>query len=181
LLLLQEDGYLLTGKDNTELGFGDYTGFSVVDTSIHWAYSLPGYEEYSIEKNGTPIVPHLHGGHSDAPFDGNPDYFFSPGFKVRGPLWTQEVYVYDNDAPAASLWYHDHALGITRLNVYAGMAGFYIVRDDQDTGAVDNPLGLPAFPYEIPLVIQDRMFKENGELFYPAFPGDPYYEDFINE
>jgi hypothetical protein len=73
---LQKDGYLLTGKDNTELGFGDYTGLSVVDTSIHWAYSLPGYEKYSIEENGTPIVAHLHGGHSDAPFDGNPEYFF---------------------------------------------------------------------------------------------------------
>jgi spore coat protein A, manganese oxidase len=171
----------LTGKDNSKLGFGDYSGLSVVDTSIHWAYSLPGYEDYSIEKNGTPIVPHLHGGQSDAPFDGNPEYFFSPGFEIKGPLWTQEVYVYDNDAPAACLWYHDHALGITRLNVYSGMAGFYIVRDDQDTGTVDNPLGLPAFPYEVPLVIQDRMFKDNGELFYPSFPGDPYYKDFITE
>jgi FtsP/CotA-like multicopper oxidase with cupredoxin domain len=66
-----------------------------------------------------------------------------------------------------------------RLNVYAGMAGFYIIRDLSDTGKVDNPLKLPAFPYEIPLVIQDRMFKENGELFYPSFPGDPYYADFI--
>jgi spore coat protein A, manganese oxidase len=158
----------LTGKDNTELGFGDYTGRSVVDTSFHWAYSLPGYEKYSIEENGTPIVPHLHGGHNNAPYDGNPEYFFSPGFEVRGPDWEREVYVY-----------HDHALGITRLSVYAGMAGFYISRDHQDTGTVDNPLGLPAFPYEVPLVIQDRMFKENGELFYPAFQGDPYYEDFI--
>ena len=64
--------------------------------------------------------------------------------------------------------------GITRLNVYAGMAGFYFVRDEMDTGKQGNPLNLPAFPYELPLVIQDRMFKENGELFYPAFPGDPY-------
>ena len=105
--------------------------------------------------------------------------FFSPDFEVRGPRWTQEVYYYDNSEPAAQAWYHDHALGITRLNLYAGMAGNYIIRDDRDTGKTDNPLRLPAFPYEIPLVIQDRMFKDNGELFYPAYPGDPYYEDYI--
>lgn len=69
----------------------------------------------------------------------------------------------------------------TRLNVYAGMAGFYIVRDDQDTGLLDNPLNLPAFPYELPLVVQDRMFKEDGQLFYPAFNGDPFYADFITD
>lgn len=76
---------------------------------------------------------------------------------------------------------HDHALGLTRLNVYAGMAGFYFVRDEIDTGAADNPLSLPAYPYEIPLVIQDKMFKETGELFYPSFNGDPFYQDFITD
>lgn len=65
------------------------------------------------------------------------------------------------------------------LNVYAGMAGFYMIRDEMDTGKTGNPLKLPAYPYELPLVIQDRMFKENGELFYPAFRGDPYYSNFI--
>ncbi|MDH3318035.1 MAG: multicopper oxidase domain-containing protein, partial [Gammaproteobacteria bacterium] len=75
--------------------------------------------------------------------------------------------------------YHDHALGITRLNVYAGLAGFYFVRDEFDTGMPGNPLGLPAFPYELAYAIQDRMFRDTGELFYPAFPGDPFYDDFI--
>jgi FtsP/CotA-like multicopper oxidase with cupredoxin domain len=171
--------YLITGKDNTSLGFGDYTGRSVVDTSLHWAYSLHGYEQYSIEKNGVPIVAHVHGGHTDFQFDGNPEFFFSPNYTVRGPQWVEKKYVYDNDQPAGTLWYHDHALGITRLNVYAGMAGFYIMRDDFDTGLPGNPLDLPAFPYEAAFAIQDRMFKDNGELFYPAFPGDPFYEDFI--
>jgi FtsP/CotA-like multicopper oxidase with cupredoxin domain len=59
------------------------------------------------------------------------------------------------------------------------MAGFYIVRDDDDTGLPGNPLSLPAHPYEAAFAIQDRMFKDNGELFYPAFPGDPFYDDFI--
>ena len=171
--------YLITGKDNTSIGFGDYTGRSVVDTSLHWAYALHGYENFSIEKDGVPIVAHLHGGHTDFQFDGNPEFFFSPGYTVRGPQWVEKKYVYDNGQPAGTLWYHDHALGITRLNVYTGMAGFYIVRDDFDTGFPGNPLDLPAFPYEAAFAIQDRMFKDNGEYFYPAFPGDPFYDAFI--
>jgi FtsP/CotA-like multicopper oxidase with cupredoxin domain len=173
--------YLLTGKDNTSLGHGDYTGRSVVDTNLHWAYALHGYEDYTIEKDGTPIVAHLHGGHTDYQFDGNPEFFFSPNYTIYGPQWVDKKYLYKNDQGAGTLWYHDHALGITRLNVYTGMAGFYIVRDDVDTGLPDNPLGLPAYPYELAYAIQDRMFKNNGELFYPAFPGDPFYEGFITE
>jgi FtsP/CotA-like multicopper oxidase with cupredoxin domain len=171
--------YLITGKDNTSLGFGDYTDRSVVDTSLHWAYSLHGYEAFNIATNGVPIVAHVHGGHSDFQVDGNPEFFFSPGWGVRGPQWVDKKYLYQNDQPAGTIWYHDHALGITRLNVYTGMAGFYIIRDDDDTGKFGNPLDLPAFPYEAAFAIQDRMFKDNGEFFYPAFPGDPFYDDFI--
>jgi len=173
--------YLVTGKDNTSLGegFGDYTGRPVVDESLHWAYSLPGYENFSIATDGVPIIPHVHGGHTDFQFDGNPEFFLSPGFDVRGPQWQEKKFVYDNSQPAGTLWYHDHSLGITRLNVYAGMAGFYILRDEFDTGLPGNDLDLPAFPYEAAFAIQDKMFKDNGELFYPAFPGDPFYADFI--
>jgi spore coat protein A len=65
--------------------------------------------------------------------------------------------------------------------VYAGLAGFYFVRDNDDTGQPGNPLELPAWPYERAYAIQDRMFRKTGELFYPAFPGDPFYEGFIND
>ncbi len=173
--------YLITGKDNTSLGFGDYTGRPVLDSSLHWAYGLTGYTQYDIDTHGVPIVAHVHGGHSDFQVDGNPEFFFSPGWEVRGPQWLDKKYVYDNSQPAGTMWYHDHALGITRLNVYAGMAGFYIIRDDVDTGLPGNPLQLPAYPYEAAFAIQDRMFKANGELFYPAFPGDPFYADFITD
>jgi FtsP/CotA-like multicopper oxidase with cupredoxin domain len=172
-------GYLLTGKNNSALG--DYTGRSVVDKSFHWAFSIPGYKGYTIENVGTPIIPHLHGGHQDAPYDGNPEFFFTPFFGVVGPQWGHDVFEYDNSQPAGALWYHDHALGITRLNVNSGMAGFYFVRDEEDSGTDENPLGLPAFPYEVALAIQDRMFKETGELFWPAFPGDPFWTDFIED
>jgi FtsP/CotA-like multicopper oxidase with cupredoxin domain len=164
-----------------------------VDTNLHWAYSLHGassangvdYRQYSIKRNGVPIITHLHGGHSNFQFDGNPEFFYSPDGNVKGPQWDlvqggfTNTFRYDNDVPAGNLWYHDHALGITRLNVYAGLAGFYFVRDELDTGLPDNPLGLPAFPYELAYAIQDRMFTDRGALFYPAFPGDPFYDGFI--
>ena len=112
-----------------------------VDTSLHWAYSLHGYTQHSIAADGVPIVPHLHGGHTISFFDGNPEYFFSPGFKVKGPRWVSKKYYYLNDQPAGTLWYHDHALGITRLNVYAGMAGFYILRDEVRHRPARQPAG----------------------------------------
>ena len=142
---------------------------------------LPSSPTYMVGTTHWRRLTHTHGGHSGEKFDGNPEYFFTPEFGVTGPQWFSEVYEYDNSQPASMIWYHDHALGITRLNVYAGMAGGYIIRDDMDTGKPDNPLKLPTFPYEVPLVVQDRMFKENGELFYPAFNGDPFYTDFITD
>ena len=105
---------------------------------------------------------HLHGGNTEARSDGSPIATFKPGQSYR--------YNYANDQEAANLWYHDHALGITRLNVYAGLAGFYLLRDDWDTGRAGNPIGLPAGAYEIPLVIQDKMFNADGSLAYP--PGE---------
>ena len=152
------------------------------DPNLHYAYSLHGYTGYTIEANGTPIVMHLHGGHNKDLFDGNPEQFFSPGgpgVMVTGPRFQNNEYVYDNDRPAGNLWYHDHGLGITRINVYAGLAGFYFVRDENDTGRPGNPLNLPAWPYEKAYAIQCRMFDGGGNLFYPAFPGDPAYSDFI--
>ena len=157
-----------------------------VDTNLHWCYSLPGYQNYSIKKNGIPIITHLHGGHSDFQYDGNPEFFYTPGGAIRGPQWNYvpggftNTFRYDNNVQAGNLWYHDHALGITRLNVYAGLAGFYFIRDDQDTGMPGNPLNLPAFPYELAYALQDRMFTTGGDLFYPAYPGDPFYADFID-
>ena len=150
-----------------------------VDRSFHYAYSLAGYQQFDIAKDGVPFVPHLHGGRSTAIFDGFPEAFFTPDFKIKGPAWRGPTYTYDNRPPAGTLWYHDHTLGLTRLNVYAGLAGFYFLRDAFDTGLASNPLGLPAFPYELAYAIQDRMFRANGELFYPGLPGDPFWADYI--
>jgi spore coat protein A, manganese oxidase len=71
--------------------------------------------------------------------------------------------------PASLLWFHDHAEGATRLNVLAGLAAAYILRDQFDTGE-DNKsgVGIPGGPYEIPLVIQDRQFNSDGTFLYPT-------------
>jgi FtsP/CotA-like multicopper oxidase with cupredoxin domain len=99
------------------------------------------------------------------------------------------LYRYPNTQEAATLWYHDHALGATRLNVYAGMAGFYFLRDDAEDAIqlpgwsgdnqvqeVNRVTGLPqGDPYlpEIEIAIQDRMFDQNGQLYFPAVGDNP--------
>jgi FtsP/CotA-like multicopper oxidase with cupredoxin domain len=95
-----------------------------------------------------------------------------------GQAWTpgSAVFQYENDQDAATLWYHDHTLGMTRLNVYAGPAGFYLIRGgdrDLPSGILPGPapaLGDPPGKtyYEIPIAIQDRSFNADGSLFYPT-------------
>jgi spore coat protein A, manganese oxidase len=112
------------------------------------------------------MMAHLHGGFVAAADDGNPTVTPN-GF---GPGETQTV-VYPNQAPQQSarlMWFHDHAMGATRLNVFAGLAGGYILRDEHDTGTEPNPIGIPGGQYEIPLVIQDRQFNPDGTFLYPV-------------
>jgi Putative multicopper oxidases len=112
--------------------------------------------------NQVRAMTHLHGAFVAADSDGNPSVTPN-GF---GPGETQTVH-YPNEQPATLLWFHDHALGATRLNVFAGLAAAYILRDEFDTGAEPNPIGIPGGAYEIPLVIQDRQFNSDGTFLYP--------------
>ena len=146
-----------------------------------------------------PIVTHLHGGHSTEESDGYPEAWYLPAasnipsgyaaggsfydtFKAKseallGQAWTpgSAVFQYDNDQRAATIWYHDHTLGMTRSNVYAGPAGFYLLRggpSDAVVGTLPGPAPALGDPpglryYEIPLAIQDRSFNDDGSLFYP--------------
>jgi spore coat protein A, manganese oxidase len=111
-------------------------------------------------------VVHLHGGRVQPENDGHPEAWFTRNFENVGTNFVHEVYYYPNCQRPTTLWYHDHAIGITRLNVYAGLAGFYLIRDKKE-----EKLNLPTGKYEIPLVIQDRSFYPDGELFYPTQPG----------
>jgi spore coat protein A, manganese oxidase len=116
---------------------------------------------------------HKHGGHVLPRSDGGPLDTFKPG-----SYWT---YTYDNDQEGTTLWYHDHALGITRLNVVAGLAGFYLLRDDYDTGTASNPVGLPAGSYEIPLAIQDRILRADGSVDYPPGPDRTWAPEYFGD
>jgi spore coat protein A len=116
--------------------------------------------------NQVRAMTHLHGGFVEADSDGNPA-ITPDGF---GAGDTQTVH-YTNQLPqmpASLLWFHDHALGATRLNVFAGLAAAYILRDEFDTGGEPNPIGIPGGRYEIPLVIQDRQFNPDGTFLYPT-------------
>jgi len=118
--------------------------------------------EHAITTTGIPIATHVHGAEVEPQSDGGPLTWFTPGFAEKGPDWKKEVYHYANNQLPTTIWYHDHALGYTRHNVYAGLAGFFILRDPGH-----EPAGLPSGPYEIPLAIQDKMFTTDGQLWYP--------------
>lgn len=139
-----------------------------LDTTLHCGNDQLGNPSYC--RPFVRTVAHLHGGHVPDSSDGNPEAWFSAGFAEKGPLWSRKIYDYPNDQEAATLWYHDHALGITRLNVYAGLAGFYLLRDNLERTLQDRRF-LPRYPYEIPMVIQDRSFYTDGSL---AYPNDPW-------
>jgi spore coat protein A len=160
-------------------------------------------------------VTHLHGAHVDWDSDGYPESWWLPaannipmGYSTHGALFTDATgtnpgnlgyadYLYRNDQPATTLWYHDHSLGMTRSNVYAGPAGFWLVRGGKFDKIKDTSTNLPAvlpgpapvagdtvlelnapgvmgaadkrsLIREIPIAIQGRSFSNNGaDLFYP--------------
>jgi spore coat protein A len=142
-----------------------------VDTTLDWAN--PGAVGGITP---VPAVAHLHGGDSQYLSDGLPDAWGTPfvgqenGTTILAPQSGRlfaTPYTYDNTQEAGTLWYHDHALGITRTNVYMGLAGFYILRDANENSLRASNV-LPSHPYEVPVLIQDRMFTADGNLFYPS-------------
>ncbi len=153
--------------------------YLTVDQTIHWAnpdnidmMSDAAMQPYT---GPIPVVTHLHGGEVPSTSDGGPDAWFLPNFTKRGPAWTYggvtSDYTYPNDQEATTLFYHDHCLGATRLNLYAGLVGFYFIRDEYDTGIPYTGLNLPAGPYEMEMAIQDKMFDVNGQLLFPDGSG----------
>jgi FtsP/CotA-like multicopper oxidase with cupredoxin domain len=136
-----------------------------------------------------PISIHLHGGETQSASDGGPHSWFTPGYALKGKGWDQgvgKILKYENTQEAATLWYHEHSqLGLTRINVYAGMAGFYFLRGSDEecdklpgwskddlvkevtpAGKVADALHPDAYLPEIEIAIQDRMFDTNGQLYY---------------
>ncbi len=113
-------------------------------------------------------VTHLHGAKVPPASDGYPeDYLAPPGAPGHGGYPDQATTYYPNIQNAATLWYHDHALGMTRLNVMAGLAGFYLLQDPYE-----RSLRLPKGPFDVPLAIQDRSFHAEDGYSLLAYPAD---------
>jgi spore coat protein A, manganese oxidase len=124
--------------------------FLPVDHTIHGAET---------DKPAVRTVVHLHGAKTGPESDGYPEDWMVPG--------KSSLYYYPNQQDSAMLWYHDHALGINRLNVYAGLLGTFFIRD-----GVEDGLNLPKGKYELPLILYDRLLTRDAQLLYPVSP-DP--------
>ena len=121
-------------------------------------------------KAGHAVV-HVHGAHCPSESDGLPDAFTHP--EESGHTPTSALCHYPNKQPGATLWFHDHTMGTTRLNVYAGLAGAYLLRDKLEAN-----LNLPSGAYEVPIIIQDRMFDSADnpqKLLYQTSAGQPEF------
>jgi FtsP/CotA-like multicopper oxidase with cupredoxin domain len=163
-----------------------YTGPVPIVTHVHGAAGVGDESDGYAEAWYLPAARNIPAGFAT---EGTWYHFFrdkaaSKGFLTPGTdAWQagSAVFEYPNTQRASTIWYHDHTLGMTRLNVYAGPAGFYIIRGGADDEVLDRGTGLPAtLPgsppsaanaatrrYEIPIAIQDRSFNTDGSLFYP--------------
>lgn len=143
---------------------------------IEWPNELPSQQhflpiDHTLHGAGRDVpevrtVVHVHGARVPPEADGYPESWYTPGKSV--------TYRYPNQQDAATLWYHDHAMGIERLNVYAGLYGLFLVRD-----AVESALRLPSGEHEIPLLIADRQLSADGQLYYPTsdMPESPWVSE----
>jgi FtsP/CotA-like multicopper oxidase with cupredoxin domain len=132
----------------------------------------------------TSTTVHLHGGHDNEHSDGFPTNLFGPGEPYEA--WD---YYYNLQDPGFSrgspdpldrpstLWYHDHRLEATAQNVYRGLAGFALCFDELDTGSESTGLKLPSDEFDLPLLLQDRLFAPDGSLVYNSFEHDGFLGD----
>ena len=143
---------------------------------VEWANELPQRHFLPIDhtihgaerdKPEVRTVVHLHGGRTPPDSDGYPEDWFVPGKSA--------TCYYPNQQEATALFYHDHAMGITRLNAVAGLTGMYLIRDELEVS-----LRLPRGAYEIPLVLFDRSFRKDGQIHYPVSgnPGAPWVSEY---
>jgi FtsP/CotA-like multicopper oxidase with cupredoxin domain len=149
---------------------------------------------------GTPeITTHLHNLHTPSESDGFPGDFYGAHPDQKGPTLSASGEFLDHFYPnilagydefggigdpreaLGTLWYHDHTVDFTAPNIYLGMAGFYLLFDDLDSGDEHDPnpnaLRLPSYPYDYPMILQDKRFDANGVLVFDQFtpegvPGD---------
>jgi spore coat protein A len=147
--------------------------------SIEWANRLSKHHFLPIDHNlhgaekdkpEVRAVVHVHGAKTRPEDDGYPEDWYVPGKST--------TYRYPNEQEPATLWYHDHTMGINRLNIYAGLFGFFLIRD-----AFEDALNLPKGQYEIPLALYDRSLRRDGSLDYPTsgMPDMPWVPEAFGE
>lgn len=165
------------------------------DQTLHWADPLRDGHSMHNYAGPVPAVPHLHGGEVPAVLDGGPDSWFTGDGAYHGHAYysgpggggNAAVYRYPNTQEAAPAWFHDHVLGGTRLNVYAGLAGaFPIIDPNLRLPAGLHPVGLQQgtdgrIDYLVPLVIQDRSFDTTGQLLIPNAGINPEHPFWVPE
>ncbi|KAK4804601.1 hypothetical protein SAY86_004418 [Trapa natans] len=124
-----------------------------------WDTSIP----IATPKNGgVPTVVHLHVGIHAPHSDGHPAAWFTANFSETGSTWSQQTYTYPNVHHAGNLWYHDHALRYTRINLLAGLTGVYVIRDP----GMDALFKLPSGPeFDRHLVLADKTFYNDGSIY----------------
>jgi spore coat protein A, manganese oxidase len=131
---------------------------------VEWVNALPTRHFLPIDHNihgaessrpAVRTVTHVHGARVQPDSDGWPEDWYEPGHSL--------LYRYPNEQDATTLWYHDHAMGITRLNMYAGLFGAFNIRDTEE-----QALGLPSGDYDLPLILCDRLVAKDGQLYYPV-------------
>ncbi len=160
-----------------------------VDPTIHWAdpnnYGMPIKPLPSFPPGDSQVripaalVTHLHGGETQSYYDGTPNQWFTAN-GIHGSDYSTlqptdpnaAIYYYDNLQQPTTLWYHDHALGVTRITVNSGLAGFYLIRASDSNSDYVSSL-LPSGAYEMPLIIQDRSFYTDGSLYFPTVGDNP--------
>lgn len=165
-----------------------------VDPTLHWANPnnlpmnmMPPFPPFPpgipAAQSPVPLVTHLHGAVVQPGSDGGPEQWFTADGKhgqdyqtTKATAPNSAVYLYTNDQEPTTLFYHDHALGLTRLNVAAGLAGFYIIRDVHDP--IDNKL--PCGKYDVPIAIQDRSFNTDGSMWFPTVGNNPDIHPYWN-
>ena len=181
-VVISETGVAVTPTYGNNLPLGGVVQANLpIDQTLDWADPLGSTGPVGCGKNlagdytnllcgqipyigPIPIATHMHGAEVAAAYDGGPDAWFTQGNAITGAGWPGAEYNYPNNQQESTIWFHDHALGITRLNVYAGLAGLMPIIDPA------NPitLSLPQLGngHDIPLIIQDRTFDTNCEIFY---------------
>ncbi|XP_010926056.1 multicopper oxidase LPR2 isoform X1 [Elaeis guineensis] len=168
-----------TSKETATVPGPTIEGLQGVPTHVTWTNYLPSRHILPWDPTlsaprprtgGVPTVVHRHGGVHPPHSDGHSFAWFTSSFSSTGPKWSRPTFSYPNAQPPGSLWYHDHAMALTRVNLLAGLFGAYSLL----APALESPLRLPSGPqFDLPLVVFDRSFLSDGSIYMNSTGNNP--------